>query len=338
MRSCTPIRTKIRPGRRPVWPRLQTFLAVLGVIGLGACASESAAPDEPELRIVFVTHGQASDPFWSVVQNGASDAARDVGARVEYQAPESFDMVTMAQLIDAAVASMPDGLVVSLPDAEALRAPLAAAREAGIPFISINSGSDESSGLGSLLHVGQTEFEAGFGGGERMAGEGVRKALCVNQEVGNLSLDRRCEGFGAALRNAGAEMEILAVELTDPTESQQRMEAALRSDSLVDGLLTLGPTGAVPALRALRETGRTGAVRFATFDASPEVLQAIEDGEALFAIDQQQYMQGYLPVVLLALYRRNENLLAHEVIRTGPGFITADNVARLRELTRQGTR
>ncbi len=247
-------------------------------------------------------------------------------------------MVTMAQLIDAAVASRPDGLVVSLPDADALAPSLHAAREAGIPMISINSGSGAAERLGSLLHVGQTEYEAGYGGGERMAAAGVRRALCVNQEVGNLALDRRCDGFGAALRAAAGEMKILAVELADPTESQHRIEAALGADPLVDGLLTLGPTGAMPALRALRETGRDGRIRLATFDASPEILQAIEDGAMLFAIDQQQYMQGYLPVVLLALYRRNENLLAHDVIRTGPGFITADNVARLRELSRQGTR
>ena len=94
----------------------------------------------------------------------------------------------------------------------------------------------------------------------------------------------------------------------------------------------------MPALRALREENKIGEVRFATFDVAPEILTAIEAGEMLFAIDQQQYLQGYLPVVLLALYRRNENTLANDVVRTGPGFVTPENVARLKELTRQGTR
>ena len=247
-------------------------------------------------------------------------------------------MVTMAQLIDATVASKPDGLVVSIPDGDALAPSIQAAQDAGIPVISINAGGDVAGSLGTLIHVGQTEYEAGYGGGERMAAAGVTKALCINQEVGNLSLDRRCDGFADAMRAAGAESELFAVELADPTESQQRIQAALRSDPTIDGLMTLGPTGAAPTLRALEDVGMMGQVLFATFDASPEVLQAIEEGAMLFAIDQQQYMQGYLPIILLALYRRNGNVLANDVIRTGPGFITRENVARLRELTRQGTR
>ena len=289
-------------------------------------------------RFVFVTHGQASDPFWSVVQNGAVAAGREVGARVEYQAPDSFDLVTMAQLIDAAVASRPDGLVVSIPDGEALAPSLNAAVEAGIPIISINSGGDVAKDLGMLIHVGQSEYEAGYATGEHMAAAGAMNALCINQEVGNLALDSRCAGFEAALTEAGAEVTLLATELADPTESQQRVQAALRAAPETDAMLTLGVTGAIPALRALEEMSLAGTVRFATFDTSPEILQAIADGSMLFAVDQQQYMQGYLPVMLLALRVRNENTLANEFIRTGPGFVTRDNVDRLRELTRQGTR
>lgn len=324
-------------------PRLPALLplCLLFTLMLPACTGDGAGDGEtaaPDLRIVFVTHGQASDPFWSVVQNGARQAGRDVGVRVEYQAPESFDMVTMAQLIDAAVASNPDGLVVSMPDADALGPSVRAAQEAGIPMVSINSGNDVAEALGMLIHVGQTEYEAGYGGGERMATAGVMKAFCVNQEVGNLSLDRRCQGFADAMEAAGASAAVLAVELADPTESQQRIQAALASNADVDGLMTLGPTGALPALRALREEGKIGTIQFATFDVAPEILAAIEAGEMLFAIDQQQYLQGYLPVVFLALYHRNENTLANEVVRTGPGFITSENVARLKALTRQGTR
>ena len=320
-------------------PRVGLGLFILGI--LAGCAGGEAGGGEaaaPDLRVVFVTHGQASDPFWSVVQNGARQAGRDLGARVEYQAPESFDMVVMAQLIDAAVASAPDGLVVSMPDADALGPSVRAAMEAGIPVITINSGNDVAKALGALVHVGQTEYEAGYGGGEQMAAAGVTKAFCINQEVGNLSLDRRCQGFADAMDAAGASVEVLAVELGDPTESQQRIEAGLASNPDVDGLLTLGPTGALPALRALRDTGQIDTITMATFDITPEILTAIEVGEVLFAIDQQQYLQGYLPVVVLALYLRNENTLANDIVRTGPGFVTSDNVARLKALTRQGTR
>ena len=168
-----------------------------------------------DFRFVVVTHGQASDPFWSVAANGVDAAAEDMGVTVEYQAPGTFDMVEMSQLIDAAVASEPDGLVVSLPDADALGPSIEAAVDAGIPVITMNSGSDTFADLGVLLHVGQTEFEAGLIAGERFAEEGVQNPICLNQEVGNAALDLRCEGFFEGL---GVEGEVIAVDLDDPTE------------------------------------------------------------------------------------------------------------------------
>ena len=324
--------------------RIAQFPPLTSVLLLAACGGGSAdgtldggAPGAGDgLRVVLVTHGQASDPFWSVVQNGARQAGEDLGVAVEYQAPQTFDMVAMGQLVDAAVASRPAGLVVSIPDAHALAGPIRNAVTAGIPVVSINSGGDAAAGLGVLTHVGQEERAAGFAGGARMAAAGVRRALCVNQEVGNAGLDRRCEGFAAALVEAGGLATVLGVETVDPTEAQQRIRAALAADPAVDGLLTLGTPAVVPALRAVGEAGRP--VQVATFDVSPDVLDAVEGGAMLFAIDQQQYLQGYLPVVLLALFARNANTFPEAVLPTGPGFVTRENAARLRELTRRGTR
>ena len=290
------------------------------------------------IKISVVTHGQASDPFWSVVKNGVDQAAKDMGVTVSYQAPPTFDMVAMSQLIDAAVATKPDGLVVSIPDAAALSPAIEKAIAAGIPVISINSGSDVAKKLGALTHVGQTEYEAGLGGGERMAAAGVKSALCINQEVGNAGLDARCKGFTDAMSKAGGKVEVLAVDLGNPTESQQRIQAALQSKTDVDGILALGPTGSTPALAALEAGGKKAAIKLATFDLSPEVLAALDKGDMLFAIDQQQYIQGYLPIVLLTLNKTNLNTIANEVLMTGPGFVTKDTAARVIELSKQGTR
>ena len=302
---------------------------------------ETAAPAQQgsrsDIRIVVVSHGQASDPFWSVVKNGVDQAAADMGVTVEYQAPQTFDMVAMSQLIDAAVATNPNGLVVSIPDADALGDAIRAAVDAGIPVISMNSGSDVAKELGILIHVGQTEYEAGFGGGERMAAAGVTNALCVNQEVGNVALDLRCQGFADALAEAGGSVEVIAVDLADPIDSQQRIDAAITANN-PDGVLTLGPTGAAPALAALEDSGQLGQIQLATFDLSPEVLEAVRDGNMLFAIDQQQYIQGYLPVVLLTLLNTNLNTIANDVLMTGPGFVTQDTAAQVIELSAAGTR
>lgn len=317
--------------------RFSRYLLLVLVVMLAVSGIASAQEARP-FRIVVVTHGQASDPFWSVVANGVQAAAQDMRVEVEYQAPGTFDMVAMSQLIDAAVASEPDGLVVSIPDADALGPSISAAIDAGIPVISINSGSDVAAELGVLAHIGQTEYEAGYGGGQRMAEAGATNALCVNQEVGNAGLDLRCQGFADALAEAGATSEVLAVDLADPTGSQNRIAAALTEDETIDAILTLGPTGAAPALAALEAEGLMGEISIATFDLSPEVLEALEAGNMLFAIDQQQYTQGYLAVVYMTLYLENLNTPGQILIPTGPGFVTQETAARVIEYASRGTR
>ena len=312
-------------------------------LSLFACEGPSSGgdPARADIRIVVVSHGQASDPFWSVVKRGVDQAAKDMGVTVEYQAPDTFDMVAMGRLIDAAVASRPHGLVVSIPDPAALKKPIQAAIKARIPVISMNSGSDVAKEFGVLTHVGQTEYEAGFGGGEKMAASGVRKALCVNQEIGNAALDRRCQGFTDAIKKAGGSVELLAVDLADPTDSQQRVAAALSSNPDINGIMTLGPTAATPALKAiqaLKAEGKMGNIHLATFDLSAEVLGDIQMGNMLFAIDQQQYLQGYLPIVMLTLYNTNLNTPGSRIIQTGPRFVTKKSTGKIIELSRQGTR
>lgn len=318
-------------------PRLIKLVLVLSLL-LTVLGGAALAQDARPYRIVVVTHGQASDPFWSVVKNGVDAAGRDMRVTVEYQAPTTFDMVAMSQLIDAAVVTAPDALVVSVPDADALGGAIEAAIAAGIPVISINSGSDVAAELGVLAHIGQTEYEAGFGGGQRMADAGVTNALCVNHEVGNIPLDLRCQGFADALAEAGGSSTVLSVDLNDPTGAQNAIEAALSADTAIDAVFTLGPAGAAPALAALENSGLIGTVHLATFDLSPDVLQAIVDGNVLFAIDQQQYTQGYLAIVYATLYLENLNTPGALLVPTGPGFVTQENAARVIEYAARGTR
>ncbi len=309
--------------------KLLTVLAatvLAGVVATGAYAQD-------KMRIVVVTHGQASDPFWSVVKNGVDYAAKTFDVTVEYRAPDTFDMVKMAQLIDAAVASNPDGLVVSIPDASALGDSIRNAVAAGIPVISMNSGSDVYEKLGVLVHVGQTEFEAGLGGGKRMAAAGVKKAICINQEVGNVALDARCDGFKKGL---GGEVEVLAVSM-DPTAIANAVKAYFAKNPDTQGVMALGPTASEPALQALEDLGLIGQVKMGTFDLSPTVLQAIADGKMMFAIDQQQFLQGYLPIDFLVQYHRF-GTLPHGIVMTGPGFVTKDNAEQVIALSKKGIR
>jgi simple sugar transport system substrate-binding protein len=309
-------------------------------VGCGNTESQQNEKTQREnIRIVAVTHGQSADPFWSVVANGMKDAAADLGMRVEYQAPTSFDMVRMSQLIEAAIASRPAALLVSIPDADALAGAIGKAATARIPIISINSGADAWQKLGLLAHIGQTEYEAARAAGERLAAAGARKVLCVNHEVGNLALDERCRGLRDALQAAKGSTAVLAVNLADPDDAQQRVANAFKSDPQIDGVLTLGPAGAAPTLAALRARNQLGKIQFGTFDLAGDVLQAIQRDEMLFAIDQQPYLQGYLGVTLLVKYLETGAMAGGlQVIRTGPGFVTRENAEQVVRMIERGVR
>ena len=307
----------------------------------GGTGSSSGCPSSrSSLKFYVITHGQASDPFWSVVKKGVDQAAHDMCVTAIYESPPgaTFDVVAMAHLIDTAVAAHPSGLVVSIPDAKALGPSIKAAVTAGIPVISINSGSDVAQSLGVLVHVGQTEEQAGIGGGQKLGAAGVKHGLCVNQEVGNAALELRCKGFKEGLAQTGGRITEIGVPLNNPTQVQQDVQAALQHDPTIDGILTLGPTGATPTIKALQALNKLGTIKLATFDLSSDVLQAIKAGQMLFAIDQQQFLQGYLPIVLLTLYRTNLNTIANQVLQTGPGFVTSQNVNQVIQLTAAGTR
>ena len=305
--------------------KFKTAAAVAALMGLAAPAMAQ--------NIIVVAHGQANDPFWSVVKNGAAKAGEHTGATVDFRSPEVFDMVAMGQLIDAAVNQEPDGLVVSIPDADALGPSIQRAVDAGIPVISMNSGSDVAKDLGALLHVGQSEFEAGKIAGEKLAEMGGKKGICVNQEVGNVSLDQRCEGFAEGF---GSPVSVVPTQ-NDPAEVQSKVRAALDSDPEVDTVLGLGASlVGEPAVAAVQALGRDD-VMVASFDLSAGFLQAVADGNAAFAIDQQQYLQGYLPVTFLAL-NAEYGLMPGGDVPSGPNLVMQEDAEQVIELSSQGIR
>ena len=255
---------------------------------------------------------------------------------VEYRAPETFDMVSMAQLVDAAVASNPDGLVVSIPDADALGKSIKAAVAAGIPVISMNSGSDVAKSLGVMLHVGQTEYEAGIGGGVKMHNMGVTKAACINQEVGNVALDVRCEGFKKGL-GEGTTVDIVPT-IDRPDRGQGCGDRLPLLASRHPGDLHPGLRPRDAGARRDRELRSRGQGEGSPPSTSPRAsCRRCADGKMEFAIDQQQYMQGYLPVVLLRLYKKFGLMPGADVL-TGPGFVTKENASRVIQWSKEGYR
>ena len=304
------------------------------MIGVAVAATMVGSALAGDIHIIAVTHGQANDGFWSVVKNGVTAGAKDAGVIVDYRAPETFDMVAMSQLIDAAVAQKPAGLIVSIPDASALGPSIKKAVAAGVPVISINSGSDVSASLGALLHVGQDELSAGKAAGAKLKEMGGKEGICVNQEVGNVSLDLRCKGFAEGF---GGKVTVLPVS-NDPADVKAKVKAALAANGTVDTIMALGAgTAGEPSLAAVKESGKAGKVNVGTFDMSPNFLKAVAAGEAAFCIDQQQFLQGYLPVVFLANYAKY-GLIPGGNVPSGPNLITKEKAAQVIELSAKGIR
>src|SRR5215207_1301193 len=189
--------------------RQEPSITVTGGDPQGSDAGAPAGEDAP--RIAVVTHGQASSPFWAIVRTGVEAAERQVNVQVDYEAPDVYSLPRMIELVDDAVASAQDGLVVSFPE-PGLSPAIRRAVKAGIPVITINSGSDSFRSLGVLAHVGQPEDRAGLAAGRRLARAGVRRALCVNQQVGNIGLDARCAGLHRAMQAVGGSSRVLPIE------------------------------------------------------------------------------------------------------------------------------
>jgi simple sugar transport system substrate-binding protein len=300
--------------------------------------NDARAPDSRAVRIAMVTHGQASSPFWAIVRHGAEDAAHQTDVILDYRSPAVYSLPRMKQMIAEAVATHPDGLVVSLPE-PGLAPAIRRAVRSGIPVISINSGSTEAKRLGVLAHVGQPEDRAGFEAGLRLAAKGVHRALCVNQQVGNQGLDARCAGLARAMRRTGGTSRVLSVDDQDPA-TPGKISTAVRDDR-IEGVLTLNSTTGLEAVQGLGTLGQASGIPIGTFDLGPDVLRAVQSGRLAFAIDQQAYLQGYLPVSLLAQRARYGLFPARHrgsVIPTGPKFVTAADAARVIELSKRSYR
>jgi len=303
---------------------LLKMLLVAAAIALPLVGASTGAVAEGE-RFVLISHAPDADSWWNTIKNAIKIAADQMNVKVEYRNPPTGDLADMARIVQQAAASNPDGIIVTIADYDVLSGPVTDAVDKGIPVITINSGTPEQSEkLGALMHIGQPEYAAGFGAGKRAKAKGVTSFLCVNHYITNPASVERCKGYADAL---GVDLGSQMIDSgQDPSEVKNRVIAHLRGSPDTNGILTLGPTSAHPTLAALEEIGRAGDIHFGTFDLSGEIAKAIKSDVIAFAIDQQPYLQGYLPVVILTNLARY-GVLPSGNINSGPGFVVKNNIA-----------
>lgn len=329
----------------------KTWGVVLGasaLLALAACGGSSDSSTESEeataedsaevtagedITIAVITHGD-DGVFWSVAQKGAEAAGAALGITMNYQGANN-NAQDQAQMIEQAVTDGVDGIAVSLADPKALEGALKKVVEAGIPLITLNSGSDLFKGLGAITHVGQDETVAGNGAGERLKAAGGTVLLCAKQEQSNVALEERCNA--AAETFGGKVIQITTSGDADRVAQQAEIKAALDADPSINAFLGTGPVIAVDGANAAAELGRS--MPMGGFDLSTEILDYIGQDKLTFTIDQQQFLQGYLAVVFLYLNVTNKNTVGGGLpVMTGPGFVDKSNVVAVQELVGKGTR
>ncbi|MFF8033664.1 MULTISPECIES: substrate-binding domain-containing protein [unclassified Streptomyces] len=312
---------------------LMTGCSVFGSDG-GSSDSDGAGPaGSGRLKVAMVTHGSEGDAFWDRVKRGAEDAAKKDGIDLTYVSDP--DATEQAQLVREAVRDGVDGIALTLAKPQAMKGAVNEARAAGIPVVGLNSGIDSWKSAGLLEYFGQDESVAGRAVGSKLNELKAEHALCVVHERGNVAVEARCAGMKKTFTGTS---ENLYVDGTDMRAVSGIITARLRQDPTIDEVVTNGADYALAAVEAVAEADSEAEV--ATFDLNKDLVDAVRGGNVQFAVDQQPYLQGYLAVDALWLYRTNGNISGGGVapVLTGPAFVTKTNAATVAGFAADGTR
>ena len=321
-------------------------------------AEAATSTETKRLRIAFIGHSPTTEKWWDPVKNALIQAGEDYQIDVDFLNPKDGSIDEMARIISSISPERYSGVISTIADYEKLREPLLSiSKEKHLPLITVNSGTyTQSESVGALFHVGQPETLAGTQAGEQARKAGVKSFVCIIRYMENAATHQRCNGFaqGLGLPVPGQELAVKG--------SDQEIEATVlqfvESHPNLGALLTMGPTEAHPTISALRKL-KAGAHKpyFVTFDLSKQITAGISSGIVDFAIDQQPYLQGYIPAAVLAYKIRHPeaSILVSEMsvfadvklnrraskygltlkpsnaknINSGPGFVNRLNVDKI---------
>ncbi|GAA4150881.1 sugar ABC transporter substrate-binding protein [Actinomadura keratinilytica] len=316
-----------------------TALVAVLALGAAACsatggknAQETGKADTPRMKIAMITHEAPGDTFWDIVRKGAQAAAAKDNVQLVYSSDP--DAGKQATLVQNAIDSKVDGIAVTLAKPSALTDAVRKAQAAGIPVVAFNSGLDDWQQTGALQYFGSDEHLAGESAGKRLAEEGAKHVLCVPQEQGQVALEARCDGVAKGFSGKTTKLYVTG---TNMPSVRSTVAAKLKEDPSIDRVVMLGAPFALTAVQSVRDAGSDAKV--ATFDMNPELVKAVQNGDVTWAVDQQPYLQGYLAIDALWLYKTNGNVIGGgKTTATGPYFVDKNNVSTVLRFASQGTR
>ena len=297
-----------------------------------AAGANAGKANTPEMTIQMVTHAAPGDTFWDIIRKGAEAAAAKDNVKFQYSAdPDSGKQAT---LIQSAIDAKVDAIAVTIPDPPAIAPAVRKAIDAGIPVVAFNAGLDQYAESGALSYFGSDESLAGEEAGRRASEGGYKNLLCVIQFQGQVQLEARCDGVKKTFTG---NWQKIYVNGSDLPSVKSTIAAKLTQDKSIDFIVVLAAPVALTAIDAIKDAGSEA--KLGTFDFNPQIPPKITAGELQFAIDQQPYLQGYLSVDSLWLYKNNGNVLGGgQPTLTGPYLVDKENIEFVGKFAEAGTR
>jgi simple sugar transport system substrate-binding protein len=287
----------------------------------------------PRMTVAMITHAAPGDTFWDTIRKGAQTAAAKDNIKLVYSS--SPNGPNQANLVQNAVDQKVDGIAVTLAKPDAMKSAVEKAEKAGIPVVGFNGGVRDWKEQGLLEYVGQDESLAGEAVGRKLNKAGAKHTACVIQEQGHVELEARCAGVKKTFKG---KTDILYVNGTDMNSVKARITAKLKQDDSIDYVTTLGAPFAMTAIQSIADAGSKA--KLDTFDLNKDLVGAIKAGKIQWAVDQQPFLQGYLSVDSLWLYKMNGNYSGGDAkpVLTGPAFVEKSNIDKIAKFAAKGTR
>jgi simple sugar transport system substrate-binding protein len=309
---------------------------------LSACTSDddksSAAaggagdfPSTPKWKFVFVNH-VTTNPFFTPTQYGAQDACALLNCEFQWTGSKDSIVGEMVNATNSAISAKADGIALAVVDKSAFKGPVDKALDAGIPVVSYNAdGARDDKGTNRLAYIGQGLYESGFSLGQRALASGLESGDVVGfiATPGALNIQPRIDGASDAIKQSGKPIKFTAVGTNaDVTKGLSIIDAYAQGHKNLAGMLAVdaGSTQAVGQVVDKYKMRDAGLKVAGGFDLVPATLTSIQKGSLDYTIDQQPYLQGFLPVLALYFYKLSGGLVFPSETNTGLLFVTKDNV------------
>lgn len=282
-------------------------------------------PSTPKWKFVFVNH-VTTNSFFVPTRNGLADAASMLNLPTpQWTGAEKGEVNKMVSAFDTAISSGAHGIAIALTDSKAFIEPTKRAFAKGIPVIAYNATAPDNY---PLAYVGQDLYQSGFQMGKRIAQDIKSGQILVGiSQPGGNNVQPRLDGINAAMKQLAPNVKITSVNTGAAQAGElNAMTAAYGGHPNAKGLYAVdaGSTAAIAQL--IKSKSIQGKVHAGGFDTLADTITGVKSGALDFTIDQSAYLQGFLSVLYLYLYRLSGTLVSPPQTDTGLTFVTKDNV------------